>query len=236
MSLRGIISGVCGQLRTFNTPPSFVACSAMAYSAGGITVNVPTGYAEDDLLVLFLDCTDAYNNTPDGWTLLDTQSVTGFYYKVCYKFAGASENAVAINDAGNGNFGVMAAFRGVDKINPINVSGKNTKTGTGRDTYLAGVTTTLPNCLVIPSFAFGQVGASEADTNNYSSWTNADLSSITEAFDVINGFGGGTPRSGGIALAYGVSITAQEVEQTYAYADSTYYECAIITFALNPAE
>lgn len=226
-----LMCGVCGAGHTYDTPPSYVGVSAVAYGTGAISVNVASNYQSGDLLLLLMCGYDGEPSTPEGWTSIDTQNSSGhLYLNVCYKFAGASESAVSVADTGAATSGVMLAFSGVDSGSPVNTNTKNTDTGT---TFSAtGVTTTVTNCMIVVCVAFSDAGTSN-DTSNYSSWANANLSSITERVDSYSYTS--TNVWAGLACAYGVKVSAGATGATTATTDAASNSSSIITIALTPA-
>ncbi|MHC1731962.1 MAG: hypothetical protein AB9888_08055 [Bacteroidales bacterium] len=193
--------------------------------ANAITVGVPTGYQQNDLLLLILQGYDAYPAAPAGWTSIDTQTNTNTFLRVCYKFAATTEEAVAVADSGNSTRGIMVCFRGVDTTTPINATSKATSSGTSYSG--AGLTTTINNCMVVNCVGFRDADAN--DTDNYTSWANASLASVTEGWD--EGTNAGT--GGGIAYAYGIDTTAGTVNAFTATVDLGANYSATITIALK---
>ena len=89
---------------------SFVAASAVVTGANP-TVNVPAGYAQNDLLVIITTGTAA-PTTPAGWTQTASM-LSGGRITYLTKFATATEASVAVTLAGTTSKSVMLAYRGV---------------------------------------------------------------------------------------------------------------------------
>lgn len=232
MSLRGIISGVCGQLGpTYNTAPSYIGqSSSMAAGRDSISVGVAANYQANDILILQLGGYSATPDTPNGWTSISTQNTTTTYLRVCYKIAGASESSVTVADSGKYTVGIMYAYRGVDAVNVINTYTGNTDSGS---TFSANsITTTVTNCMVVVFVSFND-SASGTDNENYSSWANDNLGSLTERHDQITRYS--DTELQGLAMATGTMATAGATGATTATTDSSSNKSAIIIIALTPA-
>lgn len=209
---------------------TYIGRSAVAATTTTTNVSVPTGYAEDDLLVMLIECEHNPPSVPSGWTLIRSTDTSTQSLTVCYKYATSSESAVSITAESTPSVrGVMLCFRGVVATSPVNVTGENGDTGI---TFSAtGVTTTVANCMVVVAVGFRDSGG-KPDTTNYSSWANANLVSITEGLDALDNVG---DYCGGIAFVYGIKATAGATGNTTATTDSSGNASNIITFALAPA-
>lgn len=210
---------------------TYIGRSAVAATTTSTTVNVPTGYAEGDLLVMLIECEHNPPSVPSGWMLIRSSDTLSQSITVCYKYATSSESAVSITAESTPSVrGVMLCFRGVVATSPINVTGENGDTGT---TFSAtGVTTTVANCMIVIAVGFTDSGG-KPDTDNYSSWANANLVSVTEGIDALDNVG---DYCGGIAFVYGIKATAGATGATTATADNSGNVSNIITFAIAPAE
>ncbi len=219
---------------TPSSVPFISDCSAVGSGVSPtVTINVPTTYAEGDLLILLLH---GYSGTvlpatPDGWTLLDTQQNTHANFKVCYKIASSSEQAVSVDFTGclSGR-GVMIAIENMNPNTPINTFSKSSSSSTA---YSAdGPTITLKDCLIMVCVGFYDSTSTSIDTDSYSSWVNTSLLSITEHVDwhkYISSAGGG-----GIALASGICATSGTVANTTATTDSTANYSSTFVIAIAP--
>lgn len=123
-------------------------------SAGtSLTINKPTGTAEDDILVAFIyssDGTDAFGSVtvPSGWTAVGSIEVGGGGNGGCWrKVAGASEGSSYTWSNINSShlIGVIGAYSGGDTTTPIH---KNAQTN-GSIPVSTSVTTTNTDCLGI---------------------------------------------------------------------------------------
>lgn len=208
---------------------TYVGKSAIATSLTDLTVSVPAGYAEGDLLLLVVDGFDTQPTTPSGWTNIAQQSSTWrAYLNVSYKIAGASESPAVVPDITDGLHGVMLAFRNPDTSGPINAYSQGASSGTSY-TAQNGLTTTVDNCMVVTCVGF--YDADEVDTDNYYDvWVNASLDFITEEVDAEDG----TASGGGVAVAYGIKSTAGAVSPTTATADTSANYSASVMVAIAP--
>lgn len=207
--------------------------NAAAISSGASTVNVavPIGYVAGDLLVLVISGRNNSPALPDGWTNIGTtNNGTNIYNRTCYKFAAASESTLTVADSGTYTAAQMFLFVNVDPVNPINVVGTNTDSGTSF--VASGVTTTVDNCLIVHATTFQDAGAA-ADTSNYGTPSNANLTQLTERADNYAYTSAGL--DGGVCLVTGFKAVAGATGNTSSTADSANNYSAVVTFALTPA-
>jgi hypothetical protein len=104
--------------------------------------------------------------------------------------------------------------RDADTTNPEHqvTNGGNSTAATTVDA--PAVTTTIDDCLVIAAIANG---IDTPTDNQYSSWTNADLTSLTQHFNENTDQGGG----GGIGIVSGIKAIQGSVAATTAIIAST---------------
>ena len=201
--------------------------ATMGSGTGAISVGVPSGYAEGDLLLLILQGYDAIPDEPVDWTTIDTQTNTKTNLRVCYKISTSSESTVTVADSGDSTRGLMVCFRGVDTTTPIHAYTKNAISG---DYFEAtNPTTTVAGCMIVNCVGFYDADAN--DTSNYTTWYSQDLVSITEGHDQATSAGSG----GGIAYAYGTKSTAGTVRASYTSTDNAANSSAAVSIALTPA-
>jgi hypothetical protein len=206
---------------------SYINKGTYTSGTGAISVPVPAAVSPGNLLILLLEGYGAIPELPTNWINIDTQTTTNCYFRVCYKIAGASESSVSIGDSGNSTRGIMLAFSGVDMITPIHTSNKGVSNGTSY-TSQNRLTTTVDNCMIIDCIGFRDGDSN--DTSNYSSWTNASLTSVTEGHDQSDSTGTG----GGLAFTYGINSSAGVLNTFTATTDSFSNYSASITLALMP--
>lgn len=207
---------------------------AYTNGTGALTVPLPSGVAEGDLLILIAEGSSNTPSTPSGWTSIRSAENTSESYKacvrVCYKIAGASEGSVSVADSGDSTRAMVLRITGHDPTTPIGNS--NYGTDTANVSATCGFSTTIANSLVMCVLGFNDSSIAN-DTSNWSSWANSSLASITEGHDQLDYMSSG--RSGGIAFAYGTKATAGSVNAFTATSDdgSNGVE-AYVTFAVNP--
>lgn len=185
--------------------PTVVATGAAAADIGAISPPLPTGWAVDDIFVLFLE-TQNQAITVAGWTEASfspqSQVTDGIRLTVFWKRAAAGDVAPTTSDSGDHQMGRIIAVRGCKKIgNPFNsATGGNDSTSSTAGS-IAGAVTTVPNCLTLWALVFLR----DLDTSsNFTAWTNAGLASCDEQMD--NGTSQGL--GGALGVATGVKVAA----------------------------
>lgn len=182
--------------------PTFVATGTTVSGTGAVTPGVPSGYAADDLLLIFTESANEAVSNPTGYSqavAIGTGTAAGASstrLTVMYKFASASESAPTVADPGNHVLAFMMAIRGVDKTNPFNATSTNADTGNNRSVNITGTTTSVSNALVIAA----TTNVTDTATAQYSNWTNASLTSLTPRYNAGTTQGNG----GGIGMATGI--------------------------------
>lgn len=214
--------------------PTFVATGSAAEGVAGITPGLPSGWAENDILLVFFYCRAGDTATaPSGYTEGDSspQSVgtagssASAVQHWFWKRATASESAPSFADAGAINYAVMAAIRGCPTSgSPFDVVAGDTTAGGTTSVSMPAVTTTIGNTLIVQSDA----RSGDFATAQFSGWANANLSSLTEQFDA----GTTVSSGGGLGIVSGVAASAGNIGNTTATMGSTFHQ-AKITIALK---
>ncbi len=172
-----------GTLTTINDtapvgdPYNLTICEILPQIAGTITINVPTGTVQNDVMLASIGFqpSGATVPTPAGWTLLrrvNNAGATSNSLVTYYKVAGAAEpaNYTWAFNAITGAAGGIQSFSGVDITSPIDVElGQNTASSLSH--AAPTVTTTMANDMIVTSHSF----ASSA------TWTSP--AGMTEAYD-----------------------------------------------------
>jgi len=202
------------------TAPTFVAAGASAANLSAITVNYPTGWANGDVLLLFVQTSNQGVTAPTGWTeLTSSPQGTGTggnagsvglsaFWRVAQT---GDSGSVSVADGGNHQYGVIVAYRGVDTsgATPFDVTpvGGVQSTATTSGATGTSVTTSTADAMVVVAFA----DAYDSILTSFSSWANSNLTSVTERFD-----DGGTSvgTGGGVGIADGVMASAGAVGST----------------------
>lgn len=197
---------------------TFVAAGTWAESGSAVTPGLPAGWAENDIFVMFCFSVNSQAITVSGWTEATNSpqdNTAGIRLTVFWKRATSSESDPTTSDSGLGNAARIIALRGCKTTgDPFNVTNGDT-TGFGSSTTITvpGVTTTVNNCMVL---ACGMSPGNGGSTTTYfSSWTNSNLSSVTERIDNESGIIGGAVTTA-IGVASGLMVTAGATGNTTA--------------------
>ena len=194
--------------------PTFVAAGAVASGTGAITPALPSGIATNDILLLFLNTSDqsiSISNQNGGtWAQVGTMQGTGtggssgsVGLTVYWSRYNGTQGAPTTSDSGDHQIGRMIAVRGATTSgNPWDVTAGSVDATASTTTTIPGATTTVANTLVVVAAAVGLPNST--GTANFSAWTNANLSSLTERTDNTQAVGVG----GGLGSATGGKATA----------------------------
>jgi len=194
--------------------PTFVAAGSVASGTGAITPALPSGITSNDILLLFLETANEAisiaNQNGGTWTQVSNspQSVgtaggsNGTRLTVFWSRYNGTQGAPTTSDSGNHQLGRTIAIRGATTSgDPCNITAGGMESTVDTSGAIPGATTTVANTLVVAAIATSLPDAS--GTANFSSWTNADLSSVTERTDNTVTAGNG----GGLGLATGGKAT-----------------------------
>lgn len=214
--------------------PTFVALGASAHGTGALSVSLPTGHTTNDILLCFVQSSNEAVTAPTGYSQLGPQpgygiAVTALSNRLAifWKRDGGSEtDPITVNDSGDHTFAYMIAIRGcVTTGDPFQYGGDGFKI-TASTTGTAPATSTFaPNSLVVVAVATGIDGTAAV----FSSWTNANLGSVTERGDDSTTDGTG----GGVGVATGTLAVPGPIGSTTVTETST--SDAFATFAMIPA-
>jgi len=215
--------------------PIIVGVGAGASGAADVTPPYPAAYTAVDLdiALTFIECdvTDTIT-PPTNWAQLSNSSVssgTTTKLTVLWRRLTASEAAPLITDAGNHMQARMIVLRGcVTTGNPWNQVQPSTELVTDTTVSITGVTTTVPNCLILAAFTTGQDTSSTAGATG---WTNGNLVNLVERMDDWTAAGTG----GGLAMATGEKATAGATGATTATLSLTANFKAQMTIAMAGA-
>jgi len=132
-------------------------------AVGSLTVSLPAGTAQDDLLVAQVAVRGNITITaPAGWTLINrSNNGTDLTQAAYWKLAGASNpsSATWTFSASGRTAGAMAAYRGVDPIAPINAASARTNASSTSVTANS-VTPTTAGVQLVGMFSVAQGNAS----------------------------------------------------------------------------
>lgn len=191
-----LVFGMLSQTPETLAQISFVAATSASVSSGtSLTINVPTGTVNPNVMVASIAVRGPSTSTitaPAGWTFVRTDTTTtgitenlATYWKVAenepasytWTFSGSTTGAV----------GGILTFSGVDNGSVIDVSGGQTVTGTANQSAFnvaaPSITTTADNTMLVTAHAVASSGTSG------SAWTPP--TGMTEAVDRSSGSGTG---------------------------------------------
>lgn len=213
--------------------PTVVSVGTSATGTGNVTPGLPAGHTTNDILLLFVQSNMQAATAPAGYAQLGPSAGIGiaaaagaFLGTVFWKRDGGAEAAPTVTDTGDHTLAQMMAIRGCptsgDPFLNIGATRKSTASTTG--TASAGATP-VDACMVINAFFHGLDSASAI----FSSFTNADLSSVTEQIDVATADGNG----GGIGVCTGTKSLSGSFAATTVTETST--TDTSVTFVMLPA-
>lgn len=148
--------------------------SSGAFSANvstSVSVALPTGHAQDDLLLMHISRGDSTAFTaPSGWTLAaGSGSWTGTgtrWTGLMWKWDSGSESAPSITAPANGAWAVISAFSGVGvKASPFNITPVGGAANGVTKTGAAMTSTTITGCMPVWFFQNGDNGVFNAATS-----------------------------------------------------------------------
>ncbi len=201
---------------TIVATPTYVAAGSVASGTGAITPALPSGIAEDDILLLFLETANQAISISDSkggtWTAVTNSpqgtgtaaGATATRLTVFWSRYNGTQTAPTTSDSGDHQLGRMIAIRGATTSgNPWDVTAGGVEATMDTSGSIAGATTTVDKTLVVTAIATSHPDASS--TAKFSAWTNANLTSVTERTDnsVTAGNGGGLGVATGIRAATG---------------------------------
>ena len=208
---------------------TFVGFSGAA-GTGAVTPALPSGLADGDIYILTIEGEGEDTNadaapTGGAWTAIDgstgsvasaTDGLADRTRNSCYwaVYTAASPPNRVVPDAGNHTIAVITAWRGVDTTTPIHqVASSSSSTNNTSVSITAASNTSVDGCMIVVTTTAGDNNATAyPGTAMFSSWTNANLASITEAVDVNSNAG----SDGAIGIAYGILTTAGAIGTTTA--------------------
>jgi len=214
--------------------PTYVNKGTFAHQATGtpLNVGVPSGWAQDDILVITFLHANPGSAVPSGWTRMGSEQDFGVRsLSVFVKRATASEGTVGLTLTGGGSVGnscaQMEAYRGCKTTGngwEADTSGQDSTVEVAFSSQ--SLTTLGPDRLVHVSG--GQAG--DIGGQRWSNWAGTNLSNVTERVD--DGFTDGT--GGSIATAHGEKATAGSCGPMTADKDGSRADANVI-FALIPS-
>jgi hypothetical protein len=180
--------------------PTITAIGAYSFGTGPLTPALPAGVLVGMLLLLEVETSANETVAVSGWTQVPDSPVNnanGTRLAVFYRYATGSGDDPTVPDSGDHQSARVIVLNGTHATVPIDVSASST--GDTAAVSISGDTTTGVDRLVL---IFASQAINQPDY--FAGWANADLTSVTEQFDVAHGAG----NSGGIALVSGSKAVA----------------------------
>lgn len=211
--------------------PSYVDKGAFAIGSGFGTRSLPAGWAENDILIVFLETNNeaitVTGYTEAGSSPASNSGTNPTRLTVFWKRATSSESDPSISDSGDHQAGQVIAVRGcITTGDPFDVTASSAG-GTGTSITIPGATTTGPNRLVIAACSTTR---DLSATDTFSSWANSDLANLSERINQT----GATGQGGGFGVVTGEKAVAGAYGST-TVTQATSVEWTGWTGALIPA-
>lgn len=195
--------------------PTFVASGPIGSAPGSFAPILPSGIQTGDILLLFVETANeasSISNANGGtWAqVASSPQQTGTAggagatrLTVFWSRYNGSQLNPQLADSGDHQMARMIAIRGAASSgNPWNVTAGGVESTADTSGSIPGATTTVANTLVVVA-----VAGSLPDVNgssNFSAWSNANLTNVTERTDNSRDAGNG----GALGVATGVKATA----------------------------
>lgn len=227
----------CTAMGTALAAPTFQAAGTGVGGTGNLTVAWPA-HATDDIALLFIESRGeqaANLSVPAGFALVanspQSTGTGGSGTRLTVYWARATSAAMpnpTIQDPGDHAVAQILTYRGVINTgNPWDVTGGGVKATASTSVSATGVTTTIPDTLVVVAVSQGFDANSTA---TFSNWANGNLTGINVGTDFARNNGDG----GGFGVIDGVKATAGATGNTTATMTNSFAN-AFLTIALRPA-
>ena len=220
--------------------PALVVTGAVKSGTGAISPALPSGIAVNDILLLFVETANqavsisnqnggtwaAVTGSPQGTGTAGGTSATRL--TVFWSRYNGTQGAPTVSDSGNHQAARMIAIRGaVSSGNPWDVTAGGVEATSDTSASIPGATTTVANTLVVVATAGSLPDAN--GTAQFSAWTNANLTSLTERTDNSVSAGNG----GSLGIATGIKATAGAYGNTAATRANSAVK-GMISIAIKP--
>lgn len=218
-----------------NDRPLVRAVGTIQAGTGTITLTEPTGSQDGDLQIAVIETDQSESPTCTGWSHIpdspqaSSTDTTDTKLSLLYRIRSGA-GTLTTNDPGDHIIGrVFSIIRGsFDSSDPFNVTAGTVENTADTSGSVPGDTTTRDNCLVVAAISHGNDPGANG-TANYSAWTNADLTALTEIIDNTQTAGNG----GGFGVAAGWKTTAGAYTSTTATLAVSSFK-GLISLAINP--
>ena len=215
VAIPAVRTGTTWSFTTSSSPPSFVAAGAIASNAAAITPALPAGINTNDILLLFLETANQAisiaNQNGGTWTQVTNSpqgtgtagGTTASRLTIYWSRYNGTQGAPTTSDSGNHQIGRMIAIRGAATSgNPWDVTAGGVESTSDSSGSIPGATTTVGNTLIVAAVVASLPDA--IGTTNFSNWTNANLTNLTEQIDNTHDAGNG----GALGIITGVKASA----------------------------
>jgi MSHA biogenesis protein MshQ len=221
-ALLACVTAICALVYpgTMHAAPTFQGAGTQQNGTGDITLAWPAHQTDDLALLFVVSAQGEVVATPADWTPVgdSPQFTTGTGggggansadngTRLTVFWRRATSNAmpnVTVADPGNHVYGQILTYRGViSSGDPWDVTGGGVKTTASTSVTVTGVTTTVPDTLIVQVVARGTDSAAAA----FSAQTNANLTGISERSDAgtTSGHGGGFAVWDGVMTVVGAT-------------------------------
>jgi hypothetical protein len=227
--------------------PSFVIAGTAAVTTTSTTLPLPTGYREDDLLVMVVECggSAGYSPPTGSWSQIPSTPIstgsltTDTQFNIFYKAAIASEPSVTITAVSDITIAQMYLFRGAKYSAPIENDAVSILTSASTSVSTPSITTGGLNRLVVT----GVSNTKDSTIAPTSAWTNTDLTGFAEigvrntntlaggGFSVASGF----KASGGAVSSSTATLDTASIQSRFTFAIKPYSEFTIAVNAVSEA-
>jgi len=218
---------------------TYVGIGTVDSGTGAITPALPSGLADDDLLIAFFE-TANQAITLSGWTEFSSSpqgtgtaaAVGAVRLTAFYKFYNTGDSAPTSSDSGNHQIGQIMAFRGVDLTTPIEDTAGSTAAASNIQN-LPTVTSTSADAMAVYLVADDRDIATTNTQFRDTNWVspNVDGGACTEVADDFSSAGVG----GGIGAAYkAVTTPATLSSATFQHAGTNSFANGMIAIVLKP--
>ena len=223
-----------GVLKAWPAAPAYVATGGGTSGVSSLTLGYATDANVNDFIILIVE-TNGNDTTVaiSGWThfpgspVVDVADATGSKLNVLWRLRPtAGTTTVTVPDCGDHQIARTCVFSGVAS-NRTFVTATDTKTTASTSVSWPALTTPSPNNVV---FYVASRPDSSASTTAFSSFANANLTSVTELGEMGSTSGSG----GGFVFGYGVKAAVGSTGNATATCTASVTN-ALFAVALEPA-
>jgi MSHA biogenesis protein MshQ len=200
--------------------------------SGNVTPTLPTGWAQNDLLLCLTESYDNVVPTITGWTAIYNRTAGANHSaSAFYKLAGAAEsNPTVTHSGGSSVVAVCSAFRGVDTATPFDVAyaasaGADSATTTDSTISTGSLTTATANAVML-------IASHQAD--NFSSLTVSTGGGLTWNQVTLQNYNGSGNADISVGLHQAGKATAGAIGPLVVTSNQTGQNTGVL-LALRPA-